>query len=181
MVAKFGVEPMGIIGSAPVPSEPPGHFPRTALMDGHHGLGLFLAEPPPDIEQAFSDMRRILTAYRNYARANDVKVVFVIFPQKFQVQSRDWNGMISFHDLKDNAFDLMAPNTRIAAYCRNIDLTCVDLTTPLCEYHERTGEPLYLGYGDMHWNAGGHGAVADLLQPRLEALLGTEPATRRSD
>ena len=70
----------------------------------------------------------------------------------------------------------MQPNDRIAAYCEREGIPCLDPTEAMAAAHERTGEQLFMPFGDMHWNAQGARAYFEglkaQLSPELEQLDG---------
>ena len=78
------------------------------------------------------------------------------FPQRFQVSPRDWERAVAEYSLNASRFDLMGPNKKIQAYCREQNIFLIDPTAAMAAYFARTGTNLYLPRGDMHWNREGH-------------------------
>lgn len=131
---------------------------RPNLFDPTHGLGFFLASPPGAIEEAFSRLERLLHAYQLFCAQRKIALIVALFPQRFQIQPRDWEQTIVKFGLKESSFDLAAPNRRILDFCRAQGIDCIDPTDFMREAFGRSGESLYMPRGDMHWNREGHHA-----------------------
>jgi hypothetical protein len=159
-----------------------GHRPRAMLswyeeyrsprtFDPMHGLGFFLDEPPGDIKAAHDRLVRVLAAYQALLDTQGTRLVVAIFPQRFQVQPRDWRLVVAEYGLEESCFDLMAPNRRIRAFCEARAITIIDPTQAMAETHHATGADLYPLRGDMHWNAQGHRAFFDGLSGAMAEVL----------
>lgn len=146
-----------------------GRYRRPLLFD-NHGLGLYLAEPPPRVRGAFERLFAMLRAFRDLCAEREVGFAVALFPQRFQVQERDWQATVAAYGLDPGCFDLMAPNRRIAAFCRRAGIPCLDPTEDLARRFEAAGESLYLPRGDMHWNARGHQAFFEATAEQVEEL-----------
>jgi hypothetical protein len=147
---------------------------RPGLFDPTHGLGFFLDAPPPEIEEAFERFERLLRAYRLACARRGVTLVVALFPQRFQIQPRDWRQTIVKYGLKEATFDLMAPNRRILDFCREHGITCIDPTESMRETFARSGESLYFPRGDMHWNRRGQRAFYEAATDALLEVLRRE-------
>jgi hypothetical protein len=145
---------------------------RPRLFDPTHGLGFFLASPPDIIDEAFARLERVLAAYDAFCDERGIVLLVALFPQRFQVQPDDWERTVAAYGLAARAFDLEAPNRRIAAQCRALGLTCIDPTEAMRRRFERTGHGLYLPRGDMHWNGEGHEAFCEAAVAPITAALG---------
>ena len=143
------------------------------LFDPWHGLGLFLGEPPPIVEEAYQRHFAVLRSMASLCEARGITFAVLLFPQRFQVQSNDWWATVEAWGLDPTAFDLRAPNRRIRAFCAEHGIAVIDPVEHMARVHERSRISAYLPQGDMHWNARGHrvwfeGARADLAR-RLAA------------
>ena len=106
-----------------------------------------------------------------------------LFPQRYQVQPEDWTRTVQEYGLKASRFNLMTPNQKIASFCRAHGIICIDPTDALARRYSRTGKPMYLPRGDMHWNKEGHRAFfeeslpafADLVQEGFQKVRATAP------
>jgi len=143
---------------------------RRPLLFDNHGLGLYLAEPPPRVRRAYDRLFALLRAYRDLCEAHGVRFAVALFPQRFQVQERDWRATVAAYGLDPGCFDLMAPNRRIAAFCRRAGIPCLDPTEDFARRFEASWESLYLPRGDMHWNARGHRAFFEATREQVEEL-----------
>jgi len=160
-------------GSAIVSTWPNIEGPR--LFDSN-GLGIFLIEPPTEIEQAWDELRRVLAAYQRLTREAGIELVVVLFPQRYQVQALDWRRTVEVYGLQPTCFDLQLPNRRLAEITAQLDLRLLDPTASLRARFSATGDPLYLPRGDMHWNAAGHRALAAAIWPDLALLFADREA-----
>jgi hypothetical protein len=136
-----------------------------------HGLGFFLEQAPEDIEEAYGRLFRVLSAYQTLLDTLGTGLVVAIFPQRFQVQPRDWQMVVAEYGLEESCFDLMAPNRRILSFCEERSITVIDPTRAMAADHRATGADLYQLRGDMHWNARGHRAFFDALTRALSDLV----------
>lgn len=147
------------------------------LFDGVNALGMFLRDPPPQIEEAYQRLFRVLGRFEAWCSAHGVSCAILVFPQRFQVQPEDWSLAVHHYGLRAEAFDLRRPNRRIAEFCAGRTLRCIDATAFLEGWHRRTGEDLYLPRGDMHWTAGGHRVWLEGAKPALSEMI--QAALRR--
>ena len=140
------------------------------LLDPTHGLGFYLAAPPPIIEETYLRLQRTLDGYASFCRQRRIELIVSFFPQRFQVQADDWERAVRAYGLKADAFDVDAPNRRILELCRSSGIRCLDPTNAMRRRYERHGEHLYLPRGDMHWNRLGHEAFHDASIETFTAL-----------
>lgn len=140
-----------------------GEYTHPRLFD-NHGLGMYLEPAPARIETAHERLFQVLTEMRELCAAHEIELLVTLFPQRFQVQPRDWQAAVHAYGLRPECFDLAAPNRRLMDFCRRAGLLCLDPTADLARRFGRTGDSLYLPRGDMHWNARGHRALADAIE-----------------
>jgi hypothetical protein len=148
------------------------------LFDSN-GLGIFLKRPASEIQAAYDGLFATLAAYRQFCRSRDLDLLVAIFPQRFQVQDRDWQKTLEVYGLREECFDRELPNLRIREFCERQGIDCVDTTQQLRSTFEGSGKSLYLPHHDMHWNAQGHAAVADVLTTAVDRMI-EEQAPDRS-
>lgn len=138
-------------------------YVRPRLFD-NNGLGMYLDPAPPRIQTAYDRLDSVLEGYREVCAAHGIGFAAVLFPQRYQVQPRDWTATVRTYGLDRDCFDLRAPNRRLTAFCRRAGIPCLDPTPAMSRRFEGTGRSLYLPRGDMHWNARGHQALADAIE-----------------
>lgn len=148
------------------------------LFDGINGLGIFLRAPPPEIEAAWDRLFAVLARFQDECLARGVACAALVFPQRFQIDARDWELAVAHYGLVPEAFDLRAPNRRIAAFCAERALACIDPTEGMAAWHAGSGEELYLPRGDMHWNAAGHRVFLEVAGPALAERIAAARAAR---
>lgn len=149
-----------------------GRYTSPLLFD-NHGLGIYLEPAPPQIRTAYDRLFSILRRYQEVTAAHGIRLAVALFPQRFQVQDRDWEATIEAYGLSPDCFDRMAPNRRIARFCRHRGILCLDPTSEMRRTFEATQRSLYLPRGDMHWNARGHRAVYEAIRDPLSTWMET--------
>lgn len=153
----------------PLPQPVVSASPR-ALLDSN-GLGVVLKEPPAAIEEAYALLFRVLQGYRGLSAREGIQFAVLLFPQRYEVQTEDWQAMVEAYGLKADRFDPTLPARRIASFCRQAGIPCVTPADAMADAHRRSGKSLYLPLGDMHWNRAGHRAFFDAAAPALDALV----------
>lgn len=141
------------------------------LFDVVNGLGVFLQPPPPMIEEAYQRLCKIITAFQIECQQQGIMFAVQLFPQRFQVQPPDWERAVERYRLNAAGFDLMEPNRKIGAFCREHHVRLIDPTEAMAERYATTGKNLYLPLGDMHWNREGHRAFFACSLPALSELM----------
>lgn len=126
------------------------------LFDYNNGFGMFADPLPPEVEKAYQRLFRILEGFSLICRQHGIIFAVQIFPQRYQVQAEDWISAVQEYGLKASLFNLMGPNKRIDAFCREHGIICIDSTVAMAKWYAKTGKPMYLPRGDMHWNKTGH-------------------------
>jgi hypothetical protein len=148
-----------------------GRPPRPRLFDAINGFGVYLAPPPGEIALAYERLFSVLDDAQALCRAARVELVVAIFPQRYQVQPRDWDAAVSFYGLNPEAFDLAYPNVAIRKYCASLGVVCLDGTDNMREVHITREIDLYQPLGDMHWNGDGHSAWFDGVKDQLRPVI----------
>jgi hypothetical protein len=142
-----------------------------SLFDPNNGFGVFADPLPPEIEEAYQRLFRILEAFALICRQHHILFAVQIFPQRYQVQPEDWARALDEYGLKASRFNLMGPNQKIAAFCREHGIICIDPTAAMAKWYSETPKPLYLPRGDMHWNKAGHHAFFECSLPAFANLV----------
>jgi len=141
------------------------------LFDFCTGLGFFLRDPPPEIQQAYQKFFTTLQGLAQLADRKGFTLILLLFPQRFQVQQEDWAATAGQYGLKQNCFDLQRPTRLIADYCRASNIYCIDTSPALQAAYARSGQSLYLPRGDMHWNAQGHQVVSKAIRDQVYEIV----------
>jgi hypothetical protein len=126
------------------------------LFDANNGLGMYTDPPPPAIAEAFKRLDRVLEAFKIYCDRRGIILAVQIFPQRYQISPLDWQRAVAEYSVKPSRFDLMGPNKKIQAWCREQHIFLIDPTAAMAADYGRTGTNLYYPRGDMHWNRQGH-------------------------
>jgi hypothetical protein len=142
-----------------------------SLFDVANGFGTFTDPPPPEIDEAYGRLFRILEAFSFICRQHHMIFAVQLFPQRYQVQPGDWDRAVQNYGLKKSRFDLMAPNRRIGAFCREHGIRCLDPTTAMARRYAQNQQNIYYPRGDMHWNRAGHRAFFECSRPALAQLV----------
>lgn len=154
-----------------------------SLFDPNNGFGVFADPLPPEIEVAYQRLFRTLEAFALLCRQHHILCAVQIFPQRYQVQPEDWARAVGEYGLNPSKFNLMGPNQKIAAFCREHGIICIDPTAAMAKWYAKTPKPLYLPRGDMHWNKAGHHAFfecsllafANLVQEGFQEIRADSP------
>ena len=148
-----------------------GDWQHPSLFDATDGLGVFTNPPPPEIVEAYARLCRVLEAFALICRRHHIIFAVQIFPQRYQVQPGDWDKAIAQYGLKKSRFDLMAPNRRIGACCREHGIECIDPTAAMAQWYAKTGQNMYYPRGDMHMNRIGHSVFFACSRPAFSQLV----------
>ncbi|MGE4189892.1 MAG: hypothetical protein AB7G12_08310, partial [Thermoanaerobaculia bacterium] len=148
-----------------------GDWREPRLFDGN-GLGFCLRQPPPEIEQALRATGELLSGMKGALEQRGVRMLLLLFPQRYEVQERDWEATVAAYGLDEECFERGLARRRIAELARRLGIETFDPTPQLVASFASSGRSLYLPGGDMHWNAHGHAVVAEALGSHLEKRSG---------
>ncbi len=126
---------------------------RVHVFDFYHGLGQFYRPPLPEVDRAFADLNAALGRMKAACAKNGIEFRVAIFPQRYQVDDVNWRATVKQYGLNPAHFDLAQPNRRIAGFCENNGIPCLDLTPALAQ--AAPGRKLFMPLGDMHFSAAG--------------------------
>jgi len=159
-----------------------GNRDNPELFDLNNGLGMYTNPAAPEIDEAYRCLFRILEAFQVYCEQRQIVFAIQLFPQRFQIQPEDWERAVAACGLERSRFDLMAPNKRIQAFCREQGIFCFDPTAAMAQYYAQTKENLYKPRGDMHWNREGHWVFFECSREFFAVLVpkGLEAAKARN-
>jgi len=138
---------------------------RLRLLDGAANAGLYLRDEPPEIARLRDVTADLYAAMDSTCRAAGAGFAVVVFPQRQQVQPRDWEAFRDAWNLDAADFDLDRPQRDMTARCRARGVRVLDLL-PAFRAAADTTPQLYLPAGDVHFNRRGH-AVAAAATARL--------------
>jgi hypothetical protein len=113
---------------------------------------IFLRDWTKEQENQFYSFLRISLDIAQVAHDNQRRVVFVIFPNRIQVENAA--------DLTSTVYDAALPDQRILDYCTEHGLECVDLLPVLRRAYDRDRHPLFFPV-DRHMNASGNRLAAE--------------------
>jgi hypothetical protein len=144
---------------------------RPKLFDMTNGLAMFLTPLPPMVEEAYERLFKIIIATQMLCNQHHIVFAVELFPQRFQVQPRDWDNAMEKYSLRKSGFDLMEPNRKIREFCREHKIILIDPTEAMAQRFALTGKNMYLPDGDMHWSREGHRAFFECSQPAFARLV----------
>ncbi len=120
----------------------------------HSGSSYLFLKTPPDRErQFFQSQLDIMLDMNEIAVAHGRDILFVVFPNKVQVEN--------YESLKTTFFQPDKPNEAIRTFCEQHTLRCLDLLPPLRARYLTEG-PLYFPL-DRHLNPRGNDISARLI------------------
>lgn len=154
------------------PVDMPGYAQQYESADGHKrfidgsaNLGFFYRKRLEPVERMYAAAFELIEAMDRSAREGGARFLLVIYPQRYQVQPRDWEVMRKRWNLDDLDFDLGLANRRLEEFCRTEGVACCDLMEPF--RRAATGQDLFLPGGDTHFNRHGHEVAARAVEECL--------------
>ena len=148
-----------------------GEYTHPKLFDQINGLGGYLKTPPPEMNEAYNQLFNVLLDYKAFSEKNGILFAAALFPQRFQIQPKDWENTIIAYRLKTSCFDIELPNTRIKKFCDENSIRCIDPTEAMIRKYNKSGRSLYFPRGDMHWNGFGHRVFFESIQDSFSGLI----------
>lgn len=155
LAARRGDAAVATAGFAP---QPEGDR-RLRLLDGAANLGLYLRDEPPRLRAMLDVTASLYAAMDSTAAAAGAGFAVVLFPQRHQVQPRDWAAMREAWNLDDADFDLDRPQTVLRDAGERCGFRVLDLLPDFRAAAPATPQ-LYLPGGDVHFNRHGHALAA---------------------
>ncbi len=118
-----------------------------------------------DLVKLWDAKSNLMLNFKEWGRKRNIKVVFVIFPDEFQVNSDLFQEILKKYAISEESIDLHFPNTLLLNFCNHHDLYCLDM---LEQFQENAkSKQLYIPR-DTHWNAEGNKLAADIIFNYLE-------------
>lgn len=145
--------------------------PTPNLFDPSNGLGVYLKEPPREVQESYAQLFRTLRALKKVTASKGVDLAVVVFPQRFQVQKEDWTFTVADYRLNEACFDLDLPNKLIADFCAENQIVCIDTTQAMVAARSISQNSLYCPQGDMHPNAEGNRVMFEAIKVELYRQL----------
>jgi len=162
--ARAGGAPVDMPGYASAWEKADG---RKRLVDGSANLAFFYRAGGEPVERMYAAFLDLLVAMDGAAREGGARFVLVLYPERYQVQPRDWEAIRKRWRLDEADFDLDLENRRIGAFCAERGIEVCDLVEPFRE--AARDRNLYLPAGDMHFNRFGHEVAASAVRRCLAA------------
>jgi hypothetical protein len=101
--------------------------------------------------------------------SNNIEFFLINFPQRFQINSRDWHAEKKKWRLKEEDFDLEKLNRQIFDFCEKNSIYYIDLLHDFKK--EAQFQQLFLPGGDMHFNEKGHQLAAEKAAKQMINIL----------
>jgi len=142
-------------------------------------LGLSASYVPHTIlkESAGSDdwglTADVLAALDSVAKRADVPTLFVLLPERYQVDEELFASHARAFNVDLSKVDIDQPTRRLAEEMRERGLDVIDALDAFRQAH-RLGIQLY-GSVDPHLTPAGHETLYDVVAPALSALLDRDP------
>ena len=151
--------------------------PRTFSVHDPDEFGFFeiyRPAPRPGWAEAWSMTEQLLLETRDLASSAGAGFAVALLPGHWSVDPGKWREVCSaVPGMAEAGLDLRLPSRRIEAFLAGHGVPVVDLF-PAFEARSSEGREFYLR-GDSHWTPEGHALAADVLVPRVAALLAARP------
>ncbi len=135
----------------------PGHV---HLFDAFHSLGHFYNGNIPLVNKSFKTLEKIILDIKAMTDSKKTKLLIAIFPQRFQINSEEWEAVSYAYGLNEKLFDLNKPNHKIKEFCLKNSINCLDIAD---NFKKAPNISYFLPNGDMHWNSEGQKVAASAI------------------
>jgi hypothetical protein len=149
----------------PAPVHPRPYYPEDLESDHSH-WAVYRTPYTPRFEAAFRVTEAILAAMQDSVSAHGTPLVWLVFPQKVEVDAEARRRELAHYGYDPAQFDLAAPYVRLAKLASRLDLGSV---YPLDEFRA-AHRPLFFEH-DGHPNAAGHAIAAQAVAPLVRDAL----------
>ena len=140
----------------------PGHV---HVFDLSHGLAYFYTEEGlPLVRQAYQALASFVGRMKGLCESRQVPLVVMLLPQRFQVNTEEWEAVMFQYGLRESAFDPDRPSVVLDAQLRKIGVIPLDLTGPL----RKGRDSYYMTNQDMHMNEAGQAASAAIILDEMQ-------------
>lgn len=120
---------------------------------------------PPLLEGEFKLVLSQIEEMKKVCDENRIKFLVIFIPADMQVKPSLWQTLRLIFNLKEEDFDLLLPNRRLATFCEEKSIPFLDM---LPELRERQTKGEYLYSKNRHWDAQGHLVVANTVLQKLK-------------
>ena len=117
----------------------------------------------------------IIGQLKQAVESQGAKLVIVIIPERFQVDTGEWKGIVKKYGLDEKDFDLGRLGSDIKEFASSENITVIDMLPQLQEEGKST--KLY-NYIDAHLNVEGHASAAKIIESGLGPLLNSADSAR---
>jgi hypothetical protein len=128
-------------------------------------LEVCLSPPPPALEKKWQRALDDLQGIVDDCRGRSVPVGIVLIPDEFQVNPAVLAEAVAAGTVDPHGLDLDAPQRRLAAFCGERGVPCLDLKPVLA------GVPDTYAPRDTHWNVRGNRLAADAMAAWLRRII----------
>ncbi len=132
-------------------------------------MDVLRATAPANVDSGWALVEREVLAMRADCAAASIRFLVLLVPIRHQVDANEWAALLDAYRLRDEEFDIEAPQRRCRSFLAAHDIECVDVLPEL----RLQPQSCYNTGSDAHWNSAGHERVAALL---YDALFGTPTA-----
>ena len=130
--------------------------------------GIYATAETPEWQEAWRHTERLLGELQSATAANGARLAIAIVSSRDQVYPQWWREVVdTYPRMQSNTWDLDGPQRRIAAWCLQHDVPCVELAPAFRAAAARGGEPLHYHH-DGHWTVAGHRLAAEVLREFIE-------------
>ena len=136
------------------------------LFNGNANFGFYLKSEPEIASQMLARFQKIILRLNKICNDQNICFILINFPQRYQVNSRDWQAEKKKWRLKEEDFDLSKLNRQIADFCKSNQICYIDFLDIFKK--EAQFQQLYLPGGDMHINEVGHKLAAKIAAEQIE-------------
>lgn len=130
--------------------------------------GVYAASETAEWQDAWQRTDRLLAALRQQVGASGARFAIVVLSTRDQVYPASWEQIqAATARMREQQWDLDAPQRRIAAWCDAHDVPCLLLGPVFREVAGHNQEPLHYPR-EGHWTAAGHRLAAATIKDFLE-------------
>lgn len=126
---------------------------------------VFRTDDDPERESAWASTEALLALTDSLVTASGGELMIGYIPTRAEVREGEDRGLGQL--AAENGWDLAAVETRLAASCQELGLSCFSLTGALANARAEQGQPMYYEL-DTHWSPAGQAVVAESVRREIE-------------
>ncbi len=126
---------------------------------------LYMSTYDASLDEKWQTIQQIFSGLQTTLSQQNISLSIVIIPSAFQLSDSRWNA---YAQTSDQPLDRTKPQRLLLAFCREHNLSCIDLYDDLKSY---TSQHEIYYPRDGHWTAEGHRFVGELLFKKLSSIL----------